>query len=485
MLARRADCMDPLLIVLLGMAIVIGGILLLRWHAFLALTVAAVVVAAIPPAKPVDFGRTAKEAGRGSIGGVVPGAAPSALGTIGDRVAGGFGRTCTSIGILIAMASIVGKCLSDSGAADRIVRTLLALLGEARASLSFLFSGFLLGIPVFFDTVFYLMMPLGRALNRRTGRNYVLYVLSIVAGGTMAHSLVPPTPGPLFVADRLGVDLGTMILAGTAVGLVAAAAGYLFAVWVNGRMVVPLREEGGAATAQVPEVATSALPPLWLALLPILLPVVLIAGNTFADSLLGKAGAGEGWRWWLATLGDKNIALMLAAAIALLTLIRQKRGSGETVGPAVAAALASAGTIILITGAGGAFGSAMRETGVGDRIREITGGHIPLLPLAFAVTVLIRTAQGSATVAMMTAVAIVQDLFDPSTLTFHPVYVALAIGCGSKPLAWMNDSGFWVITRMSGMTEAEALRTVTPMSAVMGLAGLAAILVGVEIFPMR
>ena len=116
------------------------------------------------------------------------------------------------------MASIIGSCLLKSGAADRIVRSMLRLLGEKQAPFSFLGSGFLLGIPVFFDTVFYLMIPLGKAMCMRVGKNYLLYILAIVTGAAMAHSLVPPTPGPLFVANELGVDLGVMILAGCVVG---------------------------------------------------------------------------------------------------------------------------------------------------------------------------------------------------------------------------------------------------------------------------
>ena len=135
-----------------------------------------------------------------------------------------------------------GYRLLDSGAADRIVRSSLAVVGEARAAIAFVFSGFLLGIPVFFDTVFYLMIPLGKALRMRTGANYALYVLTIVAGGTMAHSLVPPTPGPLFVAEELEVSLGIMIVAGCLVGLVTASVGYAWAVFANSRWEVPLRE---------------------------------------------------------------------------------------------------------------------------------------------------------------------------------------------------------------------------------------------------
>ena len=410
-------------------------------------------------------------------------AAAKSLGnaTIGQRVATGFGSTCANIGILIAMASIIGKCLLDSGAADRIVRTALGWCGERGAPLAFLFSGFLLGIPVFFDTVFYLMIPLGKALRMQTKRNYLLYVLSIVAGATMAHSLVPPTPGPLLVAEQLGIDVGVMILAGGIVGFFAAGFGYFYATFANRVWELPLRESPDFSLQDLEAVAQrdiSELPPFWLALTPILLPVVLIGGYTILSPLL----PGGFWKKTAATLGDKNIALVISGIIAMLMLAWQKRSSWKALAEPMQAALASGGVIILITAAGGAFGSVLQQTGVSGLIGQLsTTEPSVVVLLAFAITTAIRTAQGSATVAMITAVGILGGM--SADLSFHPVYLALAIGCGSKPIAWMNDSGFWVITKMSGMTEAEGLKYVTPMTTCMGLVGLIVTLIGVNLYP--
>jgi gluconate:H+ symporter, GntP family len=403
--------------------------------------------------------------------------------TIADRVAEGFGRTCTQIGILIAMASIIGKCLLDSGAADRIVRSALRLFGERRAPLAFLGSGFLLGIPVFFDTVFYLMIPLGKALRMRTGRHYLLYVLTIVAGATMAHSLVPPTPGPLFVAEQLNVRLGTMILAGCAVGAVTATVGYVYAQIVNRIWSLDLRESPEFSIRDLEEIAAREerdLPPTWLSLVPILLPVVLIGGYTILEILVEERG---GWMRTAATLGDKNIALVLSAVIAMATLVWQKRTHLADLARSVHSALAGAGVIILITAAGGAFGAVLQQTGVAGLVGELSAREpTVVVGLAFLITMAIRTAQGSATVAMITAVGILGGV--AGQLSFHPVYLALAIGCGSKPFGWMNDSGFWVITRMSGMTEGEGLKYVTPMTALMGFAGLVVVIIGVKLLPL-
>ena len=180
----------PFILLLVGILLVVGGIIWLRLHAFLALTLAALAVGLLTPVSLLEKhyleekGKTAEEAGE------------LAEKNVGSRVAEGFGRTSAKIGILIAMAAIIGNCLMESGGALRIVRSFLNLMGEKRAPEAMAGSSFLLGIPVFFDTLFYLMIPLARALAVQTKKNYVLYVLAIVAGGAMTHSLVPPTPGP-------------------------------------------------------------------------------------------------------------------------------------------------------------------------------------------------------------------------------------------------------------------------------------------------
>ena len=407
--------------------------------------------------------------------------------TVASRVASGFGTTAGKIGILIAMASIIGKCLLDSGAADRIVRTALAKFGEKFAPLSFVFSGFLLGVPVFFDTVFYLMIPLGKAMQLRTGRNYLLFVLTIVAGATMAHSLVPPTPGPLVVAEELGVDIGMMILAGCCVGFFTAGFGYLYAsMFANKIWTLPLRETSDFSLKDLETLSNrdeSELPPFWLSILPIVLPVVLIAGYSVIKAL--EVEMSPTVSKIAATLGDKNIALIISAVIAMFTLIRSRGLSRKELADAVGASLASGGIIILITSAGGAFGKTLQATGVATLIQDLSvTSPAMIITMAWLITAAIRTAQGSATVAMMTAVGILGGLAQSGTLPFHPVYLALAIGCGSKPIAWMNDSGFWVITRMSGMTEGEGLKYITPMTTLMGVVGLVVTIAGAILFPM-
>jgi GntP family gluconate:H+ symporter len=479
--------MDPLLILLIGIVVVVGGILALRLNAFLALILAALVVGSLTSTTALqEFGKNRKLSENDTKKLVNQ--------SVGERVAVEFGKTCGSIGILVAMAAIIGKCLLESGAAEKIVRTSLKILGEKNAPVAFAGTGFTLGIPVFFDTVFYLLIPLGKALASRTGRNYALYVMTITCGTTMAHSLVPPTPGPLFVANALNIQMGTMMVCGIILGLFTAGTGLAYAYWANRKWPMPMRESGTESLQEMEKMtqrSESELPGFWLALMPILLPVVLIGGEGFITDAWGKSAAGtlaawqSGLLWFFQKFGDKNIAIALAAGIALITVVSQKRKSKKEISAGVQSALESGGLIILITAAGGAFGGVLQHTGVGERIRDLAAAYqIGILPLAFFVTALIRTAQGSATVAMITTIGMLQSMAAPETLGFHPVYLALAIGCGSKPFAWMNDSGFWVVCKMSGMTEGETLRNFSVLLTIMAVIGLVLVMIAAKLFPM-
>ena len=474
--------MHSLLLLLIGMALVLGGILGLRLHAFLALIGGALVIGFLTPDESIKRYVERDILSKGPASDLeIRNAQDAALSkTPMKRVAEGFGETCGKVGLLIALASVIGACLLESGAAQKIVLGILALFGAARAHLAFLFSGFLLAIPVFFDTVFYLLMPIGKAMRRKTGKNYLLYILTIVAGGTMAHSLIPPTPGPLFVAEELNVDLVVMIIAGLIVGSVAVAFGYAWAVWQNRHHEVALPDESDddnpGSTRDAAE-TTQKLPPFAFAILPVVLPLVWLGMGSvlkIQDSSFA----------YLSLLNDKNLALAVGAVAGLILLAVYSRQSRSDKRTKIQDALQSGASILLITAAGGAFGAVLRQTGIGADIAEMLGSSAAwlALPVVFLVTTIVRTAQGSATVAMITA-APVAAAFLPQ-ITFHPVYLALAIGCGSKPIPWMNDSGFWIITRMSGMRESETLRYVTPMMSLMGLVGLLATILGAWLIPM-
>jgi GntP family gluconate:H+ symporter len=310
--------------------------------------------------------------------------------SVGERVAAGFGSTCAKIGILIALAAIIGMCLLESGAAERIVRSAINFVGEKLAPVAFMASGFLLAIPVFFDTVFYLLIPLGKAMRFRTGKNYLLYVLAIVTGGTMAHSLVPPTPGPLFVAEQLGVDIATMIMGGMIVGSIAAIFGLAYATLINKHCELPFRDSADVTQADLERLSNSQLedlPSLWLSLAPILLPVIMIAGSTLLKFKSISDQVSPKVQDLIMTLGNKNIALGIAAVIALATLVRQKKSSLGELSESIQASLSTGGVIILITAAGGAFGGVLQQTGVSFLIESLPDvSPLMLVTLAFLIT---------------------------------------------------------------------------------------------------
>ena len=249
--AESAIDMMPIALLVIGIASVLGLIIGLKLNAFLALIISALVVSLLV--------------------GLIQG---QEMGSRMNAVVSAFGSTAGGIGIVIAMAAIIGKCMLDSGAADRIVRTAVGITGEKKASLGLMISGFILAIPVFFDTVFYLLVPLARSLYKRTNKNYLRYLMAIATGGAITHTLVPPTPGPLLVSAILGVDIGRMMLVGAMVALPAALVGLIFSIIVDRRMSIPMRPLGSGEEKHLP-LSEDKLPSIWVSLLPVVLPVGL------------------------------------------------------------------------------------------------------------------------------------------------------------------------------------------------------------------
>jgi len=464
---QGADIVNIWWLVLTSSIVILVAILYFRTHALLALLAAALLVAILTPEPALrrfaDDEVARNELSQSKADALVATPAPK-------RMATAFGETAGQVGILIALASVVGICLMESGAAKTIVDKLIHWCGEKRTPEALAASAFLLSVHVFFDTVFYLMVPLARSLRRRVGKDYVLFVLAIMAGGSIAHSLIPPTPGPLQVAEIMGIDLLTMIIAGTVIGSCSSGVCLLAARLLNRLTDVPLRAIGDATESDYEMPNATSLPPLWLSLLPIVVPVVLIGLGAVHDAW--SSTIPERLTGVLNIVADKNVAMGIAVMIALCLLRYTPVGHDRS--GAIARALASGGQIILITSAGGAFGAMLRQGGIAPAVSELASdvSGPMLLVVAFLVTTSIRTLQGSATVAMITAAGVLQGLADVTTLPFHPVYVAMAIGAGSKPICWMTDSGFWIMCKMSGMTDTEGLRTITPLSCAMGLSAL-------------
>ncbi len=457
--------MNPLLILAVGIVVVIAMILVLRINAFIALLTAAIVVSLLGPGELVV-----------KI----------------TRVAEAFGKVAGAIGITIAMAAVIGKCLMDSGAAERIVRAFTGVLGEKRTPVALMSSGYLLSVPVFFDTVFYLLVPLARSLWLKTRKNYVLYTTAIVAGGAVTHSMVPPTPGPLFMANELKIDLGMMMLVGGIIGIPMSLAGLAVCNLLNRWQPLPMPHDDGVPEPETP--AADQLPPLWISLAPVLLPVLLISANTFAVALAGPpAAATEFWKSAVgitAVLGNPNLALLLSGAIALFLVARWRGRSLKRLSEDVELALMSGGIVILITAAGGAFGAMLREAGIQRSMQVLVGdagstAGVTVLLAAFGVAALIKFAQGSGTVAMITASSMFAALgFTSATLGFHVVYLACAIGSGSLVGDWMNNSGFWVFSKMTGLTTIQTLKTWSILTAALGITGIITTVVAALILPL-
>ncbi len=476
--------MDPIFIILIGTAVVLFCIIVLKLHAVVSLLLAALVTGLLTT--PDLLMQYATHSG-------MTDAQANALAhlSLGKRLANAFGNTSGKIGILIAFASIIGTALMRSGGAERIIRALLGLFGKKNSALALLSGSFILAIPVFFDTVFYLMIPLVKSLGIRNPRKFGLYLMVIIAGGVMAHSLIPPTPGPLFVAQEMGIDIGTMILGGLVVGIITIIVGYFYSLWASRKWDLPMRDTPDMSMddlKQFSEKDNKELPNLWISLAPILLPILLITGNTISTTL-AKGATTELSSFQsrlvsiLSTLGDANIALAISAAIAVY-LLWSRIKEVNPFKKYLAEALTSAGLIILITSSGGAFGQMLQQTGIGIRIEGLASNYqLALIPMAFFITAAVRTAQGSATVAMVTTIGIISGVVSAG-LSFHPVYLALAIGCGSKIFAWMNDSAFWIITKMCGMEVNETIRHFSLLLLVMGIGGLIAIMILSKALPL-
>ena len=286
------------------------------------------------------------------------------------------------------------------------------------------------------------------------------------------------------MAETLNIDVGLVIIVGGLVAIPAAFSSWLFAVWIDRKMNIPIREAPGLTLKELEEVANrpeSELPGFMRSLLPIALPLVLITGNTVTNTFFPDSA----FRPIAAFLGNPSFALILAAAAALWVLASHKGLSLTQLAKPTEEAIKSAGLIILITAGGGAFGRMLVKAGVGDVLGAwAQDAGLSLMLLGFGVSMLFRIAQGSATTAMITSSEIVAPLIIATPPDHHAVYILTAIGSGSIVGGWMNDSGFWVFKTMTGLTEMETLKTKTPSLIALGLGGLIASMIGAALFPM-
>ena len=492
-LANDASTTWPFVVLAISVVFIIVAITKLRLHAFIALIFAAFLAGFLTEGFTPDQINRIPAAMRADA------KANSWVAAV-ELTAIEFGGAAGTIAISIGLASIIGLCLMESGAADKVVRRFLAFFGEKRAGIALLASTYILSIPIFFDTMFMLMVPLAKALRLRTGKDYLLYLMCICIGGVVTHSLTVPHPGPLAMVDNLRLDPGLSLLGGIGAGIVPCVAGFFVARWINGRFAVPLRETPGASLTELQGISQKSeeqLPSFFWSIIPVILPIFLISLASFCKfakdspaliSSLGGAESFAGFAKIAFFIGNKNIALLIGTFIALTVLARQRRFTLLQIENLLGAPLETAGIIILITAAGGAFGGMLRNAGVGEAIKAASQGHaVNLLVLAWLVAFVLRIAQGSATVAMLTTSAILWPMMDPATnaaLPFHSMYVFLSVGFGAFGCSWMNDSGFWVVSRLSGMTERETLRSWTVMLTVVSVFGLLLTLLCSKLAPL-
>jgi GntP family gluconate:H+ symporter len=379
----------------------------------------------------------------------------------------GVGNTLGFIAIVVGLGTMLGKMMAESGAATRIATTLIDAFGERRVHWAIMVVAFIVGIPVFFQVGFVLLIPLVFTIARRTGMSLIKIGIPLVAGLSVVHGMLPPHPAAMLAVTAYNADVGLTILYGLLVGLpTAALAGPIFATWISPRITLP---PDNPLAAQLGGESTQGTPGFSISLLTVLIPVILMLLASAADLALDPASP---VRSVLHFVGNPIVALLLALLFSFWSLRRPRRFSREEVMKFCNDCLAPTATILLVIGAGGGFNQVLVQSGVGGAIAKlVTGSHVSLLVLAWSVAALIRVATGSATVAMTTAAGIVAPIAIATPGTSAELLV-LATGAGSLVLSHVNDSGFWLIKEFFNMTVPQTLKTWTVAETIIGVAGL-------------
>ncbi|MEX2574199.1 MAG: GntP family permease [Balneolaceae bacterium] len=385
---------------------------------------------------------------------------------ITDSLAEGFGSTLQSIGIVIAAGAIIGEYLDRSGGARVLANKILDKVGEKNSPLAMSLTGYIVSIPVFCDSGFIVLSSLNRAISKRTSVSLAVLAVALASGLYATHVFVPPTPGPLAAAATLDADVGWVLILGLIVSVPVMIAALLWAYFYCSRYQIQFGDEYDVA---VP----SGIPPSFtLAVAPILVPILLISLKSVAEYPGYLFGEGTVFQVF-AFLGHPVIALL--AGVALAFLMVNGSGEGRIRNAWMEEALKKAGIIILITGAGGAFGAVLRETDLGDFAAQFaTMGNLGII-VPFLIAAFLKSAQGSSTVAIITAAAICAPLVGPLGFesTIGKALMVLAVGAGSLTVSHVNDSYFWVVAKFSYMDTPTALKTHTAATLIMGVTGLA------------
>jgi Gnt-I system low-affinity gluconate transporter len=384
----------------------------------------------------------------------------------------GMGGTLGFVAVVVGLGAMFGQMLEVSGGAERLARTMVRRFGDDKVQWALGLTGFIVSIPVFLDVAIVILVPILYRLARDSGRPLLYYGIPLVAGGAVTHAFIPPTPGPIAVADLLGADLGWVILFGVICGLPAMIlAGPVWGSYISRRIT-----KGVPDYVELQEIDESReLPSFGQVLAIILTPLLLILISTTSGILLEE---GSVLRSTLVFIGHPYAALLIATLLAMFVL-GSRRGYGrEEIQNIVNKSLEPAGIIILVTGAGGVFKQVLIDSGVGQVLGDMmSASGLPYLVLAFAVSALIRVAQGSATVAMVTAAGLVGPILQQNNVEGPQLALAtIAIAAGGTILSHVNDSGFWLINRFFGLTEKETLQSWTVAVTIVSLVGFVMVL---------
>ncbi|GAB4507568.1 MAG: gluconate transporter [Allomuricauda sp.] len=428
------------LAVVIGIAILLFLILKFRIHAFVALLIGSIVA--------------------GLIAGLD---ANQIISTIQKGMGGTLGFVATVVGL----GAIFGGILEASGGAKAIADFMVSKFGLKKAPAAMVVSGFLIAIPVFFDVAFIILVPMMYALQRRTGKSLLLYAIPLLAGLAITHAFIPPTPGPIAVADIIDVDLGWVILMGFIAGIpTALIAGLWFGRHISKKIFV-------AAPEEIEDGITPNLPPIGQTLIIIGLPIILILLNTMVTA--GTFGITSTTVLQLiALVGHPFSALIIANLLAWYFFGLKKGFTKDQLLKISTKSLAPAGTIILLTGAGGVFKQVLTDTGAGELLaNSLSNAGIPVLAFAFISAAIVRIVQGSSTVAMITAAGLVSPLLANAEL--NPMQLAcmvIAIASGASIFSHVNDSGFWLVGQYLGITEKQTFRSWTVMTTILAFVGM-------------
>ncbi len=384
----------------------------------------------------------------------------------------GFGKTLSSIGLVIAFGTVIGIYLEKTGSTKVLANAVLSLIGLKRSPLAINLAGYVISIPVFCDSGFIILSSLNKAISKKTGIPVLVFAIALATGLYAAHVFVPPTPGPLAAAAILEADLGMVLIFGLLVSIPVSLAGYFWARFIGKSLKEKDLEE--ESMVEKKEESESNIKPAQ-AFLPLLAPIVLIAMKSIVNYPTHPLGEGIVFSFF-DFLGNPIIALLVGVFFAFL--LARKTPAKERASWS-AEAFKQAGSIVLITGAGGAFGAILRTLDIASIINFESSSGVGGLLIAFTIAMILKTAQGSSTVAIITTSAIIAPLLDTFGLlsVTDKAFAVLAVGAGAMTVSHINDSYFWVVSQFSNIDVKTALKGHTLGTLMQGIVGLLLILI--------